>query len=92
MPYDALDARRIRVFPLSERRNLLRLEEEVRKAVSSEPPDDPNLRDQIGRLADRIRLARQKGRAVMLTYGAHLIKNGAGPLVNALIEAGWLTH
>ena len=28
----------------------------------------------------------------MLTYGAHLIKNGAGPLLNRLIEAGLVTH
>ena len=28
----------------------------------------------------------------MLTYGAHLIKNGAGPLLNRLIEAGLATH
>lgn len=28
----------------------------------------------------------------MLTYGAHLVKNGCGLLVNTLIENGWLTH
>ena len=28
----------------------------------------------------------------MLTYGAHLIKNGAGPLLNRLIETGLATH
>ncbi len=28
----------------------------------------------------------------MFTYGAHLIKNGAGPLLNRLVEAGWATH
>jgi len=92
MPYDALDASRIQVFPLSERRNLLRLEEEVRKAVVAEPPEAPTVRDQIAWLADRIGAARQKGAAVMLTYGAHLIKNGAGPLLNCLMEAGWITH
>lgn len=92
MPYEALDAWRIRVFPLSQRRNLLRLEEQVRKAVSAEPPKDPKLRAQIEGVAERIRLARQKGQAVILTYGAHLIKNGAGPMVNCLLEAGWISH
>ncbi|MCS7304667.1 MAG: hypothetical protein NZ602_06105 [Thermoguttaceae bacterium] len=92
MPYDALDASRIRVFPLSERRNLLRLEEEVTKAVSAPPPEDPKVAEQIQQLADRIQQARQKGAAVMLTYGAHLIKNGCGPMLNCLIEAGWITH
>ncbi len=28
----------------------------------------------------------------MFTYGAHCIKNGAGPLLNALIDAGFATH
>ncbi len=28
----------------------------------------------------------------MLTYGAHLIKNGLGPLVIRLLEEGWVTH
>ncbi len=92
MPYDALDASRIRVLPLSERRDLLRLEEEVEKAVSVQLPAEPKLREQIHRLAGWIRQARQKGAAVMLTYGAHVIKNGAGPMLNCLIEAGWITH
>jgi len=29
---------------------------------------------------------------VMLTFGAHLIKNGLGPVVIRLLEEGWLTH
>ena len=32
------------------------------------------------------------GASIMLTYGAHLIKNGAGPLLNWLIEHGYVTH
>ena len=91
MPYDAVDPREIRVFPLARRRNLLRLTEEVDRVVSVGPPEEP-VREQIRRLAERIRHARRQQAAVMLTYGAHLIKNGAGPMLNCLIEAGWLTH
>ena len=43
-------------------------------------------------MAEKIRAARQRGAAVMLVYGAHLVKNGAAPIVNALIAQGWLTH
>ena len=28
----------------------------------------------------------------MLIYGAHLVKNGAAPIVDALMAQGWLTH
>ena len=91
MSYDAVDPRGIRMFPLAGRRNLLRLAEEVGRAVSAGTPEEP-VREQIRRLAERIRHARRHQAAVMLTYGAHLIKNGAGPMLNCLIEAGWLTH
>ncbi|MCK4601217.1 MAG: hypothetical protein KAU28_02045, partial [Phycisphaerae bacterium] len=47
---------------------------------------------QIDKLTRRIVEAKKRGASVMLTYGAHLIKNGAGPLVNALVEGGWVTH
>ena len=43
-------------------------------------------------LAAKIRAARQRGAAVMLIYGAHLVKNGAARIVNALMAQGWLTH
>lgn len=36
--------------------------------------------------------ARDRRSAIMFTYGAHLIKNGAGPLLNRLIEVGLATH
>jgi hypothetical protein len=29
---------------------------------------------------------------VILAYGAHLIKNGCGPLVNWLVQNGWVSH
>jgi hypothetical protein len=47
---------------------------------------------QIEAAAENIRRARDLGRPVMLTYGAHLIKNGLAPVVVKLIEEGWVTH
>ena len=32
------------------------------------------------------------GRAVILAFGAHAIKNGLAPVLIRLAEAGWLTH
>ena len=92
MPYPAIDPRRLQVFPLSQRRNLLSFADELGKTLAAQRPADAAIDDQIGALAERILAARKRGAAVMLTYGAHLIKNGCGPLLNRLIEAGQVTH
>ena len=42
--------------------------------------------------ADRIRKARKNRKSVMLTFGAHSIKNGLGPVLIKFIEEGWVTH
>ena len=92
MPYRAIDSSRLRVFPLSERRNLLDFEEVAATALGAEPSDDEELDKQITGIADRMRTARDRGASIMFTYGAHLIKNGAGLLLNRLIESGFATH
>lgn len=92
MPYRAIDPRQLRVFPLAQRRNLLRIADEAAKAAALDQPSGPAVDEQISRLAKRILAAHKQGAAIMLTYGAHLIKNGAGPLLNRLIEAGLVTH
>ena len=92
MPYPAVDPRKLRVFPLSQRRNLLRMAEEATKALLAVEPLSAPIDEQVGRLAERILAARRRGASVMFAYGAHLIKNGAGPLLNQLIGAGLVTH
>ncbi len=82
----------MRVYPLSSRRNLLDFDVESRKSATAERPNDAALQGQIAQMAARIRAARERGASVMFTYGAHLIKNGAGPLLNRLIEADLVTH
>jgi hypothetical protein len=89
--YDPIDSARLRTWPLATRKNLLDVEE-VRLLPIAPPPDAGELKAPLAALADRIRDARRRNAAVILVYGAHLIKNGAGPLVNALIERGWVTH
>ena len=91
MPYDKIDASKIDVLPLAERESFIDIE---RAAIdpAAPPPDPGPLVPQIDRLAERIADARRRDAAVMLAYGAHLIKNGAAPLVNALIQRGRVTH
>ena len=46
----------------------------------------------INETASRIRLAKENQHSVMLAFGAHTIKNGMAPTLNALMENGWVTH
>jgi hypothetical protein len=81
----------MQVFPLSERKNLLDFDAEERKTRSIGEPDAAAC-EQIDRLAEKIRIAKAKNASVMITYGAHLIKNGAGRLLGQLVESGLVTH
>lgn len=91
MPYPMIDAQKLQVFPLAERRSYIEIAEEAQDP-SATAPDLGALNARLDALADRIRAARKSGAGVMLAYGAHLIKNGASTLVNALIESGHVTH
>ncbi len=42
--------------------------------------------------AEAIRGARGRGAAVILIYGAHLLRNGAALILDRMMAAGWLTH
>jgi hypothetical protein len=90
--YPAIDQLKLRVLPLRERHNLLHLSDETARAVETRPPADRAVRQQIADLAQKMLAARAENAAIMFTYGAHLIKNGAGPLLNRLIGARLATH
>ncbi len=46
----------------------------------------------INLTVEKIVSARLKKRPVILTFGAHTIKNGMSPTLIALISEGWITH
>ncbi len=54
MPYPAIDPRRLQVFPLSQRRNLLRVAELAAKAVDVDPAAAAAIDAQVERLAQRM--------------------------------------
>ncbi|MBN1445901.1 MAG: hypothetical protein JW957_07335 [Candidatus Omnitrophica bacterium] len=91
MPYEQIDKSQIRVLPLGERKSFIRFKD---VAVSSGDAvvADEKTKGKIELLAQRILGARARGASVMLVYGAHLIKNGAGPLLNEIMEKGFVTH
>jgi len=89
------DRGRLRFRPLAERRNKVRIESDhVSPDSPSRPPGglSPEARLRVAEAAGAVRAARAAGRAVILAFGAHAIKNGLAPVLIRLAEAGWLTH
>lgn len=87
-----LDRRKLRIYPLRERKNSLRIAEIAITAEQAAPRLSEKAQSQVVETARRILAARADGRPVVLTYGAHLIKNGLAPLVIQMLEQGWITH
>jgi hypothetical protein len=87
-----LDLSRVQVYPLAQRRNLLRVEEILVDPAAKPKPLDAAQEASIDEAARRVRAARERGAAVMLTYGAHLLRNGAALLLERMMSDGWLTH
>ena len=82
------DFSRIRTYPISERKNLVKLEDFI--SPESPPPkfENPDLEE----VAERIVDARLKGRPVLWMMGAHVIKSGLSLLVIDLMKRGVITH
>ena len=92
MPHQQFDRFAVRFEPLSARTNKKAIDTD-HVDPDAEPRDLPESALQIiGEAVDRIKSARQSDRAVMVTFGAHAIKNGLGPVLLRLIENGWVTH
>ena len=92
MPYPKIDPSELKVWPLDDRRSLFSWDEIAQDPdLPPRPIEEPCLA-QVTELAARIVAAKKRSASVMLTYGAHLIKNGCGPLVNWLIENHWVSH
>lgn len=89
---DRLDRTHLQMHPISERSNQLSIEQIAVSPESESFPMADNEMIQVKRLAKRMAAARTSGSSLMLVYGAHLIKNGLGPVVARMIEDGWITH
>ncbi len=91
MPYQQIDHRDLVLRSLSERRSKFSIDE-IMVDPDAPAPGSGLLADRLRRVAEEIRDARRRGASVMLAYGAHLVKNGLGPVVTRLMEGGWITH
>jgi hypothetical protein len=90
--FESLDLGRLKVRPLAERKSLCRLED-ILIEPQSQPPACSNMAiAAIDDCAAKIKAARKQGAAVILMYGAHLLRNGAGPILGELMRQKWITH
>jgi hypothetical protein len=92
MRSERLDRSELTMHPLSERRHLLVMEDIAKKPSDPVPKLSERVERQVVGCAEHIRKARSCGKPVMVTYGAHFIKNGLAPLLIRLIEERWVTH
>lgn len=89
---ESLDLSRLRVFPLAQRASLTRADDILIDPNKPPPGVSDRLTDSIRRCAEAVRSARSNGAAVILIYGAHLLRNGAARLLDRMMADGWLTH
>lgn len=89
---EPLDLKRLKVYPLAQRRSFSAIEKILIDPARSPSPCSAGVQLIIRNCAEKIRAARSRDASVILMYGAHLVKNGAHRIVNALVEGGWITH
>lgn len=91
MSYRQAQTSGVQVNPIGNRLSKHEFGEIVIDPAAS-PPEAGDLALPIEQLSERIRIARDAEASVILCYGAHLIKNGLGPVVADLVREGWITH
>jgi len=87
-----IDLSKLRVRPLNERRSLTNVEEILIAPEATPKPIAERTRGAVRDCAAAIARARQTGSAVILMYGAHLLRNGAALILAEMMQREWLTH
>ena len=87
MPFAKFDRSKLEILPLAQRESDLDLSV-VMELDGAKPFDNPK----IEALAEDIIRARKLGAAVILMYGAHVIRSGCAKFMIKLMEEGYITH
>ena len=90
--YKIFDISKINTYPLSTRSNKVKLDDLINPGdidnIAIDLPD--KICSDIETIANEIIFARKSNKPIVLFTGAHLIKNGLGPLLADLVKRGLL--
>jgi len=92
MSFPFLDRRKLRLKPLSERKNKVQFPADAVDPSAAPQGLSTKAAVMLPEVVDRVRAARAAAKPVMCAFGAHTIKNGLGPVLIRLIRDGWVTH
>ena len=92
MIYPILDRQQLIVRQLSERKNKVIFEQDMVSPLQKPKKLSEEDNRLIEKTVERICTAREKKSSVMLTFGAHTIKNCMAPTLIELMKEGWVTH
>jgi phosphoheptose isomerase len=85
---EKLDFSRIRTYPISQRHNLVRMNDLIYPQTEVAEWSNPELEA----IADKVVEAHQSEEAIIWMMGAHVVKCGLSPLLIDLMERGYITH
>jgi len=92
MNYSILDRQHLVIRKLAERDNKVIFERDMVSPLQKPQKLSEADNHLIEQTVERIRTAREKKSSVMLTFGAHTIKNCMAPTLIELMKGGWVTH
>lgn len=89
---EPIDLSQVKVYPLAHRKSLTEADAILIPPESEPPSCSPAVMRILDDCATRILEANRRSAAVMLIYGAHLLRNGAASIIERLLANGWVTH
>ena len=92
MNYPIFNREQLVIHHLHERKNKVIFEQDMVPPLQQPQKLSAEGNRLIEQTVTRIRTAREKKSSVMLTFGAHAIKNCMAPALIELMKGGWVTH
>jgi hypothetical protein len=92
MSVKPLDLSQLKVFPLAERESLTWADDILIDPDTQPKPCSEWNAILVRSCAEKILSARAHGAAIILIYGAHLLRNGAATILERMMASSWLTH
>ncbi len=83
---------KLSILPLAFRESKSSIQKIASVPQNSPPAIEDGFHLIIKKIAQAIQRAKEKKASVILAYGAHLIKNGLGPVLREMIQDGFITH